>query len=133
MNPKKPRMRSGNRGAALSRFQIAQRYLDMAELLSADVDGASINACIGNAVLAGIAASDAICLAAVGERYAGQDHMEAAKVLSEIDAESGKRLRDLVNLKTASHYGDQLLRQSERELALRRATALVESARVRTV
>lgn len=52
---------------------------------------------------------------------------KAAKDLSEIDTESGKRLRDLVNLRTASHYGDQLLRQSERELALRRATALVEA------
>lgn len=59
--------------------------------------------------------------------------MEAARILGQSDPESGKRLRELINLKTASHYGEQLLRHSERELALRRATALVEAAKLRTM
>lgn len=133
MNPKKHRMQQGDRQAARTRSQIARKYLDIAELLAAEDDGASINTCIGNAVLAGIAAGDAICLAVIGERYAGQDHTAAADVLGQIDPDLGKRLRDLVDLKTASHYGDHLLRQPERDLALRRANALVEAARSRTI
>lgn len=100
--------------------------------MASEDDGASINACIGNAVLAGIAACDAICVAAIGERYAGQDHTAAAELLGRVDRELGKRLRDLVELKYTSHYGDHLLRPSERDMALRRASALVEAARSRT-
>lgn len=104
----------------------------MAELLAMDDDGASINVCVANAVLGGIAAGDAICIAALGEHYAGQDHAAAADLLSQVDPELGKRLRDLVTLKSESHYGDRLLRHSERDLALRRAAQLVEAARSRT-
>lgn len=131
MSPKKPRVRPGDRTTARTRYRIARKYIDVAQLLEED-DGASINACIGNAVLSGIAAGDAIGLAAVEERYAGQNHVEAARFLSQIDAESGKQLRDLVNLKTAAHYGDQLLGPAERKLALRRANALVNTAKMRT-
>ena len=132
MSPKQHRMQPGDRQVARARRQIAEKYLQFAELSASENDGASINACIGNAVLAGIAAGDAICLAAIGSRYSGQDHTAAADVLGQIDPDSGKRLHDLVSLKTASHYGYRLLRQSDRDLAVRRATALVETARSRT-
>lgn len=129
MTPKQHRTQPGDRGAARSRRQIAEKYLEVAALLASEDDGASINTCIGNAVLAGIAAGDAICLTAMGERYTGQDHAAAADLLGRVDRDLGKQLRDLIDLKTASHYGDRLLRQSERDLALRRATSLVETAR----
>ena len=88
---------------------------------------------IGLAVLAGIAAGDAICIAATGERYAGQDHAAAAELLERVDAAAGKRLRQLVGLKPGSHYGEDLLAEADRKTALRRADALVKEARTRTL
>lgn len=132
MSPKQHRTQPGDRGTARFRRRNAEKYLQMAELLAMEDDGASINVGIANAVLAGIAAGDAICIAALGEHYAGQDHAAAADLLGRVDPDLGKRLRDLVALKSESHYGDRLLRQSERDMALRRATQLVQAARSRT-
>lgn len=132
MSPKQHRTQPGSRTTARSRREIAEKYLQMAELMASENDGASINVCIGNAVLAGIAVGDAICVAAIGERYTGPDHAAAAAHLGRVDRDLGQRLRDLVELKNAAHYGDHLLRSSERDVAVRRATTLVEAARTRT-
>lgn len=133
MTPKQPRTQPGNHNTARTRRLVAEKYLEIAVLLGAENDGVSINTTIGNRVLAGIAASDAICIAATGERYAGQDHMEAADLLGRIDSDAGKWLRDLIKLKSASHYGDKLLTVAKRDQAVKRATALVEAARTRTI
>lgn len=127
MSPKKLATRPGTPGEARGRRKIAQKYLEVAELVEAD-NGTAVNVCIGIAVLAGIAAGDAISIAAIGERYSGPDHAAAADLLARVDPELGKRLRDLVNLKPASHYGNSLLSQSNRTRALRAAAALVEEA-----
>ena len=42
-----------------------------------------MNVCVGLAVLAGIAAGDAICLSATGERYAGTDHPADADLVTD--------------------------------------------------
>lgn len=131
MNPKQHRTRPGDRAAARNRRQVAETYLEVADLVASE-DGSAINVCVGNAILAGIAAGDAICLAAVGERYAGPDHAAAADFLGEIDRDLGRQLHALVALKPAAHYGARLLRPTDRDLALRRAKALVEAARTRT-
>lgn len=132
MSPKQHRTKPGNRMSARSRRQVAEKYLEVAELM-ADEDGAAVNVCVGTAILAGIAAGDAICLAATGERYAGPDHAAAADLLGRVDRELGKQLRTLVQLKDAAHYGDRLLSTTDRDRALRQATALVGAARDRTV
>lgn len=131
MTPKQHRTRTGDRTAARARRQVAEKYLEIAELLTSD-DGASVNVCIGNAILAGIAAGDAICLASIGERYADQDHNAAAEALRRVDAELGKALRELVALKAASHYGEKLLSVGDRHVAMRRAAFLVGAALDRT-
>lgn len=87
--------------------------------------------CVGVAVLAGIAAADAVCAAALGERYSGPDHETAADLLGRVDAKLGKQLRDLVTLKTTSHHGFGLLSPEQRKAALRCAKALVAEARLR--
>lgn len=91
-------------------------------------DGAAINVAVGLAVLAGIAAGDAICISATGERYSGSDHSAAAELLSRVDAKLGKRLRQLIDLKPGSHYGDTLLSAQDRIVALRAAATLVAAA-----
>ena len=94
-------------------------------------DGAAINVCVGVAVLAGIAAGDAICAAALGERYSGQDHEGAADLLGRVEPKFAKSLRDLVMLKGTSHYGSGLLSTAQRKTAVQCATALVAEARLR--
>ena len=59
----------------------------------------------------------------VGERYSGQDHDAAAEVLGRVDLRLGKLLRDLVTLKTTSHYGFGLLSPAQRRPALRCTTS----------
>lgn len=130
MSPKKVQTRSAQLGEGRGRRQVAEKYLEVASLIDSE-DGAAINVCVGVAVLAGIAAADAICAAALGERYSGADHEVAVEVLSRVDAKLGKQLRDLVTLKATSHYGFGLLTASQRKAALRCATALVANARLR--
>ena len=131
MTPKQQRSRSGGMTEARGRAAIAASYLELAEVAAAQ-DGPAVNTSIGNAVLAGIAAGDAICLAAIGERYAGQDHNAAADFLERVDPALGRRLRSLVGLKSAAHYGDSILTTTDRTAALRHTTALTEDAKRRT-
>ncbi|GCE77974.1 hypothetical protein [Cellulomonas biazotea] len=131
MNPKKHPTRTEDIGQARQRRRIAAKYLEVAELAAAE-DGAAINVAVGLAVLAGIAAGDAICVAATGQRYSGQDHAAAADLLAQVDSTRGKNLRDLVALKPASHYGTALLTDRDRTAALRAANALVAEATART-
>lgn len=131
MSPRKHRTQPGGSAEARSRRLVADKYLEVADLIALE-DGAAVNVCVGLAVLAGIAAGDAICLSAIGERYAGQDHAAAADLLTGVNAQLGKRLHTLVGFKPASHYGAQILSATDRTAALRAAKALVEDARVRT-
>lgn len=130
MSPKKLTTRQADRGAARGRPKVAEKYLEVAELVATD-DGAAVNVAVGLAALAGIAAGDAICIAATGERYSGKDHAAAAELLERVDRNLGRKLRTLAALKPASHYGDTLLSVSDRTKALRAARALVAAAATR--
>jgi len=83
-------------------LKVASKYLEVARLIEAE-DGAAVNVCVGVAVLAGIAASDAICVAGLGERHAGADHHAAAALLSRVDRRLARQLTDLVDMKDRSH------------------------------
>jgi hypothetical protein len=72
MSPKKLQTRRVDPGEGRGRRQVAEKYLEVANLIDSE-DAAAINVCVGVAVLAGIAAADAICAAALGERYSGPD------------------------------------------------------------
>lgn len=126
------RTQPGGVGEARNRRLIAQKYLEVGELAATEEGPAANNVVVGICVLAGIAAGDAICLAATGERYADQDHAEAAKFLGRVDREAGKRLVTLVRLKPIAHYGTGFVSDAERTRALRAAEILVEGAVART-
>jgi hypothetical protein len=130
LNPGKVETTKGTAAQARARRVIAEKYLEVAELVEVE-DGAAINVCVGLAVLAGIAAGDAICIAAIGERYSGNDHAAAAELLTRVDARLGKRLRSLAGHKPASHYGEALLGNNDRKSALRAARLLVDEAATR--
>ncbi|MFZ0161781.1 MAG: hypothetical protein WAL50_22355 [Kineosporiaceae bacterium] len=131
MSPKKLSARTGDTSQARSRRRIAAKHLEVADLIASE-DGTAINVCVGLAVLAGIAAGDAVCLAATGERYAGVDHAAAAELLRRVDARLGARLSTLVGLKPGSHYGHALLDAKDRAATLRAAHTLVDAATERT-
>ncbi|MDR1187160.1 MAG: hypothetical protein LBK95_06870 [Bifidobacteriaceae bacterium] len=128
MSPKKRRTSTGGPAEGRRRLTIAQQYLALAEMLEDDPSDGAINTCVGNCVLAGIAAADAVCCARLGERCSGPDHDQAADVLDRVDQGLGSTLRTLGRLKTKSQYGDDWLTESARKAALRSARALVKEA-----
>lgn len=131
MSPKRLPTKPADKAWAAGRRRVAETYADVARLLK-DEDGLEINACIGIAVIAGIAAGDAISAAAIGERCSGQDHAAAAELLKRVDDECGKRLSNLVALKPQAHYGNKLLTARDRTGALRDMDYLVNQAHERT-
>lgn len=128
MNPKKHRTSRGGSAEGRRRLSIAEQYLALAAMLEDDSSEGAINACIGNCVLAGVAAADALCYARLGERYSGPDHDQAADVLDRVSKEYGSALRVLTRLKTKSQYGDEWLTDSSRKVALRNARILLREA-----
>ena len=129
MSPRKHRTSLGGPVEGRRRLDIAEQYLTLAVMLADDSSDGAINACIGNCVLAGIAAADALCYARLGERYSGPDHDQAVDVLDRVSKEYGSALRSLIRLKTKSQYGDEWLTDSSRKTALRSARILVNEAK----
>ena len=127
MSPRDLRTKSGDRHEAAARLRVARKYLEVARLVD-DEPGAGANVCVGLAVLAGIAAADAICLDAIGERYAGNDHASAAVVLGRVDAALASALKRVVDVKNESHYGAGLVSEGKRSMALKQAGVLVHAA-----
>lgn len=127
-----PRLRKGTPADARNRRLIATRYLEIAELATGEEVPGANNVVVGVAVLAGIAASDAISIAATGSRYAGEDHMEAASVLARVDQSLAAELTKLIRLKPSAHYGSTFISIADRTRALRAATKLVDAANQRT-
>lgn len=132
MTPRRFHTRPSDRAEARGRLRVGRKYLEAADLLSDEV-GETVNVCVGVAVLAGIAAADAICAIALEERYSGPDHQAAAALLARVDATLGKRLSRLIALKSESQYGAGLLSAHDRTVALREASALIEAAEMRLV
>ncbi|MCB1254255.1 MAG: hypothetical protein M9891_00720 [Austwickia sp.] len=127
------RRRRGTPADARNRRIIAARYLEVAELAASEEGPGANNVVVGIAVLAGIAASDAVCIAATGTSYSGEDHAEAARVLGRTDGPLGKELAKLVRLKPGAHYGSTFISADDCTRALRAAKKLVEAATSRTL
>lgn len=68
------RVEAMTRADARTRLKTARMYLTAAELILDESADEAATVATGNAVLAGIAAADAICAYASGERYRGPDH-----------------------------------------------------------
>jgi hypothetical protein len=117
---------------ARHRLRTAQAYLDVAELVLDEPPPAMPGVAAGVAVLAGIAASDAICASRLREIHRGENHRDATALLERATPD-GKKLAAvfarLVDVKDEAHYGLFVVAPRKARDAVRWARTLVERAR----
>ena len=130
--PKAARTTPCTRDETRSRLRIAAAYLEVARQVLGEVSRDEfINVAAGLAVLAGIAASDAICGAGLGRIHRGEDHSGAQDLLRQATPDGGNlatQLGRLLSLKDAAHYGVPVLSAQKAKSAIRWAETLVERA-----
>jgi hypothetical protein len=129
-----PRRRIASCGAPEARLRVeqAEAYLIAAEMATGEAGGAWATVAAGTAVLAGIAASDAICCVRIGERSRGEDHHEALALLARATPDGpqlAQGLERLLSIKDQSHYGIELVSSSRARSAVRQANRLLTRAR----
>jgi hypothetical protein len=88
------------------RLRKSGQFLDAASLIAdrADEEAEIADVYVTLCVHAGIAASDVICCARLGQHARGEDHNEAAALLNKADSASAKHLRVLLSMKTKAGY-----------------------------
>ena len=116
---------------AARKTRLARAYLDLAEQAAAQEgeEGRTVSA--GNAVLAAIAASDALTCLRLGRHSRGQAHQEATALLHTVRPDGSKLAKDLstaLGVKDAAHYGSVFVSAATLKGTLRAATRLVEAA-----
>ena len=116
---------------AARKARLARAYLDLAEqAVTGDSDEIRTVAA-GNAVLAAIAASDALTCLRLGRHSRGKDHQEAGAMLRTIRPDGPKLAKDLstaLGVKDAAHYGSVFLSVTNLKTTLRAAARLVDAA-----
>jgi hypothetical protein len=118
-------------GDAARRARLARAYLDQADQAAADDTDEARNVAAGNAVLAAIAASDALTCLRLGRHSRGRDHHEATVLLKTIRPAGATLAKDLstaLGVKDAAHYGTVLITATVLKSTLRAAARLVEAA-----
>lgn len=117
---------------ARTRRQQARAFLDVADLVLAEpATKAETHVAAALAVLAAIAATDAICGLSLGRYSRGQDHSSAADLLDTVDLVDPTlpaKLRKVLVAKDLAHYSPQLLGVREARAVVRNAATLVEAA-----
>lgn len=114
--------------AARGHLAKAEEFLEEAK--SALLNGHA-NAATSNAVIAGINAKDAICLALVGATSKSDDHRQAVNELKQagkIGAGLASTLDRLLKPKTKSQYQSVSMSIKDAEVAVRQASRLVDEA-----
>lgn len=105
------------------RAATARQHLMLAEVSLPDAvhyePSLESQAAASNAILAGIAAADAICGHATGERATGQDHRDAVALLASVQPEGvalSKKLARLLGDKSQLRYGRYCTRAKALEM-----------------
>ncbi|HUZ42729.1 MAG TPA: hypothetical protein VMU68_15220 [Acidimicrobiales bacterium] len=118
---------------ARQRLNTARAYLEAAELILGDERREFSGVAAGNAVLAGIAAADAICGKGLKKCFRGEDHRQATELLEAAffdGPKCKKTLLRLLDLKDAAHYGFQDFSRASAQRAVKFARELVDNADV---
>lgn len=132
MNPR-PGSRTVACGRAEARRRLAQAevFLEAADLYGDDDGGPERSVAVSNAVLAGIAAVDAICCARLGRRGSGRSHESAIDLVREVTdvgSEAARYLRTLLASKQVAQYEARDPTRREMRAALRAGAGLVRLA-----
>jgi hypothetical protein len=114
------------------RLRSAAAFLEVADLILVEKDRVEMpGVAAGLAVLAGIAAADAICGCRLGRIHRGDDHRAAAALLQQATPD-GKKLaatfHRLVELKDEAHYGIVLVSARRARDSVRWGRVLVDRA-----
>ena len=120
------------RAEARQRLRTAQAYAEVADLVLNEAQRDEyLNVAAGLAVLAGIAASDAICGASLKLVHRGQDHREAADLLKSAVPDGQKlagHLLRLLDVKDSAHYGIPVVAPRSARDTLKAAQRLIDRA-----
>jgi len=123
------RERSMSKSEVLARAEHARAYLLVADLVRDDASITARSNILGAvAVLAGIAASDAICGRALGSRSVGAAHAEAVDLLRRATPPGSKAASALGRLlasKTDTQYSAQLVSSAKARELFKAAEQLV--------
>lgn len=126
------RTQTCSKAQAHARLAHARKFLEVAEMTAGETgDAEYASAAATLAVLAGIAASDAACCAALGRRSRGEDHRQATGLVEQVapgGARAANALRRLLNLKDDAQYGFFDVGGQDLRSALRQAKVLVDFA-----
>lgn len=118
-------------GEARARLKEAVAYLEMADLHADSSSAAERKVSGSNAILAGIAASDAICGLTLGERSSGEDHVQAVALLRRAThpaTKAANSLKRLLTQKTPVQYGVQSVSAADSAQLARWARDVVAEA-----
>lgn len=107
------------------RLAKARDFLDVADLALGD---GKLDPATSDAILAGVAAADAICCARLKERSSSDDHAAAAQLLARVDRTAATALRRLLGIKFKAQYDDRPVTRQEARDAVERARRLVARA-----
>ena len=119
------------RAEAGRRARMARTYLDVAEQASLGQSDEGRNVAAGNAVLAAIAAADALCCLRLGRHARRRDHQEATALLKTVRPDGPALAKDLatvLGVKDIAHYGTVFVSPTVLRSTLRAAARLVAAA-----
>jgi len=116
---------------ARARREQAKAFIDVAEMvLSEPATQTDPHVAAALAVLAAIAATDAICGLRLGRYSRGQDHDTAAALLEAVDLPDHTlptKLRRVLATKDNVHYSPRLISKTEAQALVRQARVLVDA------
>lgn len=116
---------------ARKRLRDAEAQLALAEVVGPDGSPAERKAAASCAVMAGIAAADAACCRALGERMRSQDHRDAIVLVRRVTpggTSAARSLERLLGLKDQAQYGLEDVSGQKLDTAVRQARALIAFA-----
>ena len=117
---------------ASARREQAKAFIDVAEMvLSEPATHTDPHVAAALAVLAAIAATDAICGLRLGRYSRGQDHDRAAALLETVDLPDHTlpaKLRRVLASKDNVHYSPRLISKIEAQALVRQARVLVDAS-----
>jgi hypothetical protein len=119
-----PEIRAGRLRKAGQFAEAAENVADLADERD-DVADAYVTLLVH----AGIAASDVICCARLGEHAQSENHHDAVALLKKADDSSARHLEILLRMKTRISYGHTSASHDDQKKAQRAVDALIKTAR----